>query len=229
MNKKDYSHLGNEKIVVMALFRLLDNDKAKKNKYHTEHITIEARRLCEEKFSWILYPEYPDMEPARRALFNARNDGWVTGATARSTNKDGWSLTEKGIRIADEEFKKFGNTIKLKQSQNVTNKFASILSKQSFIQINKKLNETEEFLNSDFSIYELADILSISMSDVTIFNSHFYKLKLEASIHNKRIEKFLSLCEKKFEKFINPKNLLVDMKARDKSLKKNKEILSKKE
>jgi len=98
MKKAEAREVGNVKltnidIAVYALYRL----GGAASRVHTEEVAMECYRLAPDRFSWELYPEYPDSEPGRSALFDARkpqSGALVTGSKGRGK---GWMLTLAGI------------------------------------------------------------------------------------------------------------------------------------
>ncbi|OIO39180.1 MAG: hypothetical protein AUJ71_01265 [Candidatus Omnitrophica bacterium CG1_02_49_16] len=75
----------------------------------TEDIAKKCFEAAPDLFSWVKYPEYPDKEVVRRALFHARDEvalvrgraGKGKGHAAQSNADpalDGWSLTAEGAK-----------------------------------------------------------------------------------------------------------------------------------
>jgi hypothetical protein len=62
---------------------------------HTEEIALECFHLFPAKFSWQKYPQYPDVEPARSALFDASKPQY--GNLTRGNKRIGWMLTPAGV------------------------------------------------------------------------------------------------------------------------------------
>jgi hypothetical protein len=75
----------------IALFALYRRGGAQ-HPIETEDVALECWRLAPEKFSWKKYPQYPESEPARSALFDAAKPKY--GKLVRGRNKrTGWMLT----------------------------------------------------------------------------------------------------------------------------------------
>jgi len=89
MGEKELSNID---ITLFALFRLGGAIQP----VDTEEIAIECWRLVPEKFCWKKYPQYPESEPARSALFDASKakSGKLCRGKKRRT---GWMLTVAGI------------------------------------------------------------------------------------------------------------------------------------
>jgi hypothetical protein len=71
---------------------------------HTEDIALKCYELAPSKFSWVKYPQYPDLAPARFALEAAKKSKegrLVKGESERKrtvNNIGGWILTEDGVQ-----------------------------------------------------------------------------------------------------------------------------------
>lgn len=61
--------LSNMDVVLYVLYLLSETKK----KVFTEDIAKKSFELAPSRFSWRKYPNYPDIEPARKALMEARN------------------------------------------------------------------------------------------------------------------------------------------------------------
>lgn len=82
---------------------ILDNLGGAIKKVPTEDIALECFKLIPSRFSWVLHPRHPDMEPVRKALFAARSEvgGALVagrhGKTKENQVSDGWIFTPNGI------------------------------------------------------------------------------------------------------------------------------------
>ena len=69
---------------------------------HTEDITLKCHQLAPSRFSWVKYPQYPDIQPVRFALekLGAKHGGLVDGKSERKDKAvvGGWRLTESGVQ-----------------------------------------------------------------------------------------------------------------------------------
>jgi hypothetical protein len=92
--------LGDRDIAIYALYLLGGWQK----RIHTEDVALKCYELAPSKFSWVKYPQYPDLAPARFALEAAkkpRDRALVKGESERKrTDKSigGWVLTEDGVQ-----------------------------------------------------------------------------------------------------------------------------------
>jgi len=98
--KQEIDTLSDKDIVVYALYVL----GGWRKRIHTEDIALKCYQLAPSKFSWVKYPEYPDVAPARFALEAAKkqkNQALVKGESERKRTAQsigGWMLTTDGIQ-----------------------------------------------------------------------------------------------------------------------------------
>jgi len=97
------AELSNIDIALYSLYRL----GGAEHSVHTEDIALECFKLAPSRFSWKKYPQYPESEPAREALFDARRerggelvrriDRDVRNPTRRLDSRMEWMLTPAGV------------------------------------------------------------------------------------------------------------------------------------
>ena len=97
------AELSNVDIALYSLYRL----GGAEHSVHTEDIALECFKLAPSRFSWKKYPQYPESEPAREALFDARRerggelvrriDRDVRNPTRRLDSRMEWMLTPAGV------------------------------------------------------------------------------------------------------------------------------------
>jgi len=87
-------------IVLYALYLLGGWQK----RIHTEDIALKCYEIAPSKFSWVKYPQYPDLSPARFSLEAAKKTKYgalVKGGSERKRivkSIGGWMLTAEGIK-----------------------------------------------------------------------------------------------------------------------------------
>ena len=87
-------------IVLYALYLL----GGWQERVHTETIALKCYELAPSKLSWVKYPEYPDLAPARFALEAAKKPRYGSLVKGESERKrtvksiGGWMLTAAGIK-----------------------------------------------------------------------------------------------------------------------------------
>jgi hypothetical protein len=100
--------LSDKDIAVYALYLLGGWQK----RIHTEDVALKCYELAPSKFSWVKYPQFPDLTPARFALEAAKkpkNGALVKGESERKrtpSNIGGWMLTADGIKWASANMKR---------------------------------------------------------------------------------------------------------------------------
>lgn len=100
MEGKGVVKLSDIDIVLYALYLL----GGWQERIHTEDIALKCYKLARSRFSWVKYPQYPDLAPARFALEAAKKSkygGLVEGESERKRTINtigGWRLTENGVR-----------------------------------------------------------------------------------------------------------------------------------
>jgi hypothetical protein len=100
MEGKGVVKLSDLDIVLYALYLL----GGWQDRIHTEDIALKCFELARSRFSWVKYPQYPDLAPARFALEAAKKSRYgvlVEGESERkrATNTiGGWRLTERGVK-----------------------------------------------------------------------------------------------------------------------------------
>lgn len=98
--KQEIGTLSDKDIAVYALYILGGWQK----RIHTEDIALKCYELAPSKFSWVKYPEHPDIAPARFALEAAKkpeNGALVKGESERKRTAQsigGWMLTTNGVQ-----------------------------------------------------------------------------------------------------------------------------------
>ena len=99
MTRPNRNEISNIEIVVYSLYIL----GGWQERIHTEDIALKCFELVPSKFSWIKYPEHPDILPALFALESAAKKSIGSLVEGESERKKtiksvgGWRLTINGI------------------------------------------------------------------------------------------------------------------------------------
>lgn len=88
------SPLANHQIVTLAVY-LLGGDATQ---IDTEDIAVKANELAPGRFCWRKYPAQINIETVRAFLSDAKKP--KNGSYLSGVGKDGWQLTEAGLRFA---------------------------------------------------------------------------------------------------------------------------------
>lgn len=86
--------LANHEIVVIAAY-LVGGDS---NRVDTEDIAVKANEIAPGRFNWRKFPQQINIDTVRKRLWDARKPskgGYILGS-----EKDGWVLTEAGVKFA---------------------------------------------------------------------------------------------------------------------------------
>jgi hypothetical protein len=86
--------LSNQQIVVIAAY-LAGGDSTRVD---TEDIAIKANEIAPGRFSWRKYPQQINIDAVRKRLWDACKP--IKGGYVLGSEKDGWVLTEAGVRFA---------------------------------------------------------------------------------------------------------------------------------
>lgn len=91
--------LSNHEIVTLAVYLLGGESQP----IDAEDIAIKANEIAPKRFTWLKYPDQISLESVRKRLWDARKPekgGYLTGS-----DRQGWLLTENGLRFAKEHLK----------------------------------------------------------------------------------------------------------------------------
>lgn len=187
-----------------------------KSKVHTEEIAYKCFLLNKNSFAWKIekFQRFPDMAKVRKAIDRLKKDKLIIGSYSYDLFKDGWRLSSKGIKAA-EEYKDF---LKLKKTKTQLTPVDKKYLKK-FIQsdiFKKFIKDKEDF---DVSIYDIADLLSSNSSNTDHIRSKFFELKNLTEISNeKEFFSFLNFLEIKF------KDILTENLLQKQSMASNKKL-----
>ena len=144
------------------------------------------------------------MDKLRRPLENARKDyGWMNGKKRRSvyrwvlTYRAGTKIRQKYIHLlSDEPQEKANNNI----NKHIIN-YLSRIKKNNYFKL--YLKENKEAVIADITIYDVAEILETSLSNMKRFNEKFRDTKLYLTNYeddnNDKLLMFFNLIEDLFE------------------------------
>lgn len=109
------ARLTNVQIAVLAAYLA----GASRGQADTEDVAVKAAELAPGRFSWRKYPEQINIETIRKRLWDATSD--KMGRLLTGSERDGWLLTEAGLRFCQEhseELSKTGEaTVRLSQKE----------------------------------------------------------------------------------------------------------------
>ncbi|MDP2649843.1 MAG: hypothetical protein Q8P10_03280 [bacterium] len=177
-------------------------------KVFTEDIAKKSFELAPSRFSWRRYPEYPDIEPTRKSLMDARNGkALITGRAGEAKGlkpSDGWIFSPKGIAWIEKNKSRIARTFNISGQKSVNRTTLS-----------KKLNELvtstayNKFLKekscANIKPYEFTDFLNASLdTPPAILRDRVDRISaLAADGKNEKLLNFISACKKYFSDLLS--------------------------
>lgn len=207
MKKQKLDNLSDKDIVLYALYILGGWYK----RVHTEDIAIECYKIAPSKFSWVKYPQYPDLAPTRFALEAAKKPEsgcLVMGESERKRTVKkvgGWMLTAEGIKW-----------IKLNKAriekylgkQRPAGDRVSIERKLNYLLKSKAFKKFIEFGQAaDISHAEFADSLICTVNTrPEVLNARLEQLySIGEELKKEEVKNYVSFCIKKFAALLGKK------------------------
>jgi hypothetical protein len=191
--------LNNLDVVIYVLYKL----GGWQNRINTEDIALESYKITPRKFSWIKYPQYPDIMPVFFALHDAKKKKYgelVIGETERKKTIKiigGWMLTVKGIKWIKD------NIFRIEQ----------ILSENKLtrgrLSIDRKINELyksmafEKFLlkqeKANISHAEFAESLTCTVNTgLEILNDRLDQIaSMAEELEKEEVKNYVNFCRRK--------------------------------
>lgn len=201
------SDLPNRELVVYVLSLLGGESR----RVHTEDIAARCHELFPASFSWTKYTHFPDKDIVRVALIDARKEQWgalVEGRagegrgqaakTKRDPLRDGWMLTESGIRWLRESASRL-EALRVKPEakshrQRILKELARLRSHPLF---GRFVADQGAF---SASIGEIADFLRCRVdAPAEVWTSRFDALHGKATVADQTdVVEFLRECQNKY-------------------------------
>lgn len=195
--------LTNVEIALYALYLL----GGTKKKVFTEDIAKKSFELAQTAFCWRRYPEYPDIEPARKALMDARNQRHlISGRAGEATSlksSDGWIFSPEGILWLEKNKTHIINSIgKKEQSTNRIELFRKLNDLESSIAYKKFLKDNT---CSGIKLYEFTDFLNVNLdTPSSIIRDRIDTIRVIAATWKRnKLLNFVNQCKKQFVNLLN--------------------------
>ena len=199
--------LSDKDIVLYALYLLGGWQK----RIHTEEVALKCFQLAPTKFSWVKYPQYPDIAPARFALEAAKKPKYgklVKGESERKrTIKSigGWMLTANGLQWMQankERIEKYlGKHIPIGERLPADRKLKELLGSVAF---KKFINDGEQ---AEISHAEFAESLVCTVNTRPEILSdrleQFYSIS--EKLKKEEVKNYVNFCRKKFASILEEK------------------------
>jgi hypothetical protein len=200
MKTSKIANLSDKDIVLYALYILGGWQK----RIHTEDVALKCYEIAPSKFSWVKYPHYPDLAPARFALEAAKKPEYGALVKGESERKrtvksiGGWMLTDKGIQWIR------SNKVRIEKYLNkplptgtrlpAERKLKELLKGEAF----KKFREQGE--RAEISHAEFADSLICTVNTrPEVLNDRIDQLySIAEKLEEEEIKHYLNFCRGKF-------------------------------
>ena len=203
MSKKE---LTNMDIVLYTLYLL----GGTKRKVFTEDIAIKCFEIAPSRFSWRKYPEYPDIEPARLTLKEAKNKRKLVvgraGVVKGLKSSDGWIFTPNGVLWIGENL----GRIRLILGESKPRALRTLTDKRWLERERSSAYKkfTKEGSCESVKDYEFTDLLDANLdTPPQLLKERLDEIKAQAAETKK--EEFLSFlkqCEQRFANLLGRKN-----------------------
>jgi predicted HTH domain antitoxin len=195
---KEIEKLSDKDIVLYALYLL----GGWQERIHTEDITLKCYQLAPSRFSWVKYPQYPDIQPVRFALekVGAKHERLVEGKSERKNKgiMGGWRLTESGIRWIEANRVRMeqclGKDITIKGRLPEDRRIKELLRSTAF----KKFESYGE--KAEISHAEFAESLVCTVNTrADVLNERLKQLYSAAEeLKRQEIKNYVNFCREKF-------------------------------
>ena len=196
--------LSDKDIVLYALYILGGWQK----RVHTEDIALKCFELAPSKFSWVKYPQYPDLAPARFALESTKKPKYgalVKGGSERKRtvkSVGGWMFTANGIQWIKDNEKRIENYLgRLRPIGDRTPADRKIKELLKSVAFNKYEDYGEK---ADISHAEFAESLLCTINTrPEVLNDRLEQLlSIAEKLNKKNIKEYINFCRQKFESIL---------------------------
>ena len=199
MNPPNPDSLSNIDIVVYSLYLL----GGWHERVHTEDIALKCFELAPSKFSWIKYPNYPDLSSAYDSLRTAKKQqyGLVNGESERKKEAQrigGWKLTPKGVEWVESNKQRveasLGRHVPIGNRLDVDRKLKELLGSTAYRKFSSK------GLEAEITHAEFAESLVCTVNTSSeIINDRLDQLYSTAEkMKKEEIKRYIVFCREKF-------------------------------
>lgn len=198
MDQGEAEKLSDKDIVLYALYLL----GGWQRRVHTEDITLSCYQLARSRFSWIKYPQYPDIQPVRFALekVGPKHGGLVDGKSERKDRsiKGGWRLTENGVKWIEANRTRIeqclGKDVPVKGRLLEDRRLNELLKSSAF----KKFDRGGE--EAEISHAEFAESLICTVNaGAKVLNERLEQFYSAAEVlKREKVKDYLNFCRRKF-------------------------------
>lgn len=171
---------------------------------HTEDVALKCYEIAPSKFSWVKYPQYPDLAPARFALESAKkskNGKLVKGESEKKRtvqNVGGWMLTADGIKWIESNKERIerdlGKHKPIGDRLLADRKLKELLGSQAFRKF------LEHGKQAEISHAEFTESLVCTVNTrSSILNDRLEQLySIAQELGKKKVKDYIKFCHKRF-------------------------------
>lgn len=199
--------LSDKDIAIYALYLLGGWQK----RIHTEDVALKCYELAPSKFSWVKYPQYPDLAPARFALEEAKKPRYKALVRGESERKrsvctiGGWMLTADGIewiranKLRIEQY--LGKRLPIGDRLPADRKLKVLFDSEAF----KKFSTYGE--EAKISHAEFAESLVCTVNTgAEVLNDRLQQLySIARELGREEVKEYMNFCRKNFAQLLAEK------------------------
>lgn len=215
MAKQGIDILRDKDIVIYAVYIL----GGSQNRIHTEDIAIKCYQLAPSKFSWVKYPQYPDIAPARFALEDAKkleSGAFLRGESERRRTAEsigGWMLTLNGvqwIKINRSRIEHYlGKHIPIGDRVSSSRRLKELLNSKAYNRYREQ-GEKAEISHADFA----EALVSTVNTRGDVLNERLDSLYSTADeLGRAEVKNYIDFCKKRFAVLLGQKEEESNAKA----------------
>ena len=212
--QKKIDKLSGMDIVLYSLYLLGGWQK----RVHTEDIALKCFQVAPSKFSWVKYPQYPDLAPARFALEAAKKPKYGALVDGRSERKrettprnlkdllndskiiniSGWILTGSGLKWVESNKARIEKFLDIHIPRGtrllVDRKIKELFNSSAFKKF-KKYGEQAEISHAEFA----ESLVCTVNTRIEVLNNKLEQLYFIAKeLKKEEVKNYVDFCRKKF-------------------------------
>jgi hypothetical protein len=207
MKVRKFNKLSDKDIVVYSLY-LLDGWQ---KRVHTEDIALKCYELAPNRFSWVKYPQYPDLTPARFALESTKKSQYGALVKGESERKKtiksvgGWMLTASGIqwiKINKARIEKYlDRQVPIGDRLPGDRKLKELLGSAAFKKFTG-LGERAEISHAEFA----ESLICTVNTGAEVLNDRLEQLySIAEKLKREEVKKYVDFCRKRFASLLGGK------------------------
>lgn len=214
MQASKIENVSDKDIVLYALYLLGGWQK----RVHTEDVALKGYEIAPSKFSWVKYPQYPDIAPARFALEAAKKPKYgalVDGRSERKREKkprnlkdllndskskkiSGWILTGSGLKWIESNKARIEKFLDIHIPRGTRlpadRKIKELFNSSAFKKF-KKYGEQAEISHAEFA----ESLVCTVNTRIEVLNDKLEQLYFIAKeLKKDEVENYVNFCRNKF-------------------------------